>query len=154
MGMEAFTISISSKALPTALREFFLAQGFLEIAGPMNFKRGIAMEIETDEFIVEALISDHPNSGDVDLRYALSNPDSVDGFFRTLVQSILHRWPSHVSFISGTQKDLDFAPEKGDAMLLSLEDQMPKLRAIWQSRAGTKIGRVRVAEVSKFMGWI
>ena len=154
MGMESFTLSLRNTAALNAVKAFFTSRGFVELSSSEGLVSGIGIELETADFIVEGLISQQNECVEVSLRFALSNPDCVDIYVRSLLSSFLDSWPTHVSFMSGTRQDLDFSPHAKEAALLALDDQLPKLRGIWQSRTGvTKTARLRISEISRFMGW-
>ena len=154
MGMEAFTLSMKNTAALDAVKAFFISQGFVELPPSQGEVSEIGIELETADFVVEGLISGQSECAKVSLRFALSNPDCVDTYVRSLVSSFLDQWPTQVTFMSGTRQDLDFPPHCKDAVLLALDDQIPQLRGIWQSRTGvTKAARLRISEISQFMGW-
>jgi hypothetical protein len=155
MGMESFTVMMFSNAPLDAILDFFHARGFVGADSSRFWMEGIYLEFVTAEFIVEGLIQKQDKQINVSLRFALSNPDAVDACLRTLILSFFNQWPTQVSFMSGTRKDLDFSPQDKDALLQALDEQMPILRELWQSRINNyKTAPIRVSEAYKFSGLV
>jgi hypothetical protein len=146
MGMESFTISLGRNSTGTGWHAKLMELGFVESKELQILEAGIPMELETEEFIIEALVSDG-----LCMRLALSNPSSADHCFCILIRSLLDDCPTTVSFGSSTERGLDFSEGETALVVLALEQQIPKLRELWCSRTGAKIGKTRVRNAYKFL---
>lgn len=155
MGMESFTVMLFSNASQDGILNFFQARGFVGADASQFLLEGIYLEKVTSEFIVEGLIEKRDRRFSVSLRFALSNPDTVDAFTKTLILAFFDQWPTQVIFMSGTRKDLDFSSKDKDALIQALDEQIPVLRHLWQSRTGQyQTAPLRVSEAYKFTGLV
>lgn len=155
MGMESFTVMLLSNASQDTILDFFHTRGFVGADESQFWMEGSYLEKVTLEFIVEGLIQKRDRRFSVSLRYALSNPDTVDAYMKTLILAFFDQWPTQVIFMSGTRKDLDFSPKDKEGLIQALDEQMPILRHLWQSRTGQyKTAPLRGSEVYKFTGLV
>jgi hypothetical protein len=155
MGMESFTVMMFSNAPVDAILDFFQARGFVGADASRFWLEGTYIERVTSEFIVEGLVQKRDKHFSVSLRFALSNPATVDAYMKTLILAFFDQWPAQVLFMSGTRKDLDFSPKDKDALRQALDEQIPILRHLWQSRTDHyQTAPLRVSEAYKFSGMV
>ncbi|WP_133797243.1 hypothetical protein [Prosthecobacter fusiformis] len=153
--MESFTVMLFSNAPQDAILDFFHGREFVGADASRFWMEGTFIERVTSEFIVEGLIQKRDKHFSVSLRFALSNPDTVDAYMKTLILDFFDQWRTQVIFMSGTRKDLDFSPKDKDALLQALDEQIPILRHLWQSRTGQyKTAPLRASEAYKFTGLV
>jgi hypothetical protein len=154
MGIESFGVVLRAKrTLPIKeIRSAVLS--FPNVHFVKDDNSGSSFEYNDGEHLVELLLrgSDKDAEFDLCVRFALCNPDGVEGKFTRLIAWAASRWrPAIWQLSSATKQKTQFSPDESDVFLANVREEVRALGQVWQKAFGIKRGLVRVEDV---FGWL
>ncbi len=149
MGIEAFTITINAERTSSMEKVHKSVEVLKHIKFLNTYKDETTYEFYDGKHLFEILIRENENYNyfQINVRFALSNYDTIEPLFLNFVEWCLNQWKASIILqTSLLKKKIEYEVNEALLFLQLAPDEIKALRDYWLSNFQSKRGPVRVED--------